>query len=311
MSDAKKQHYVPQFYLREFLDPNTPPGQEPYVWVFSKDGKKKQRRAPKNILWETDLYTLDAEGAKHYELEQALSSIESDFAEIVQRKIKARLPLTAREHKTLCMFVATMLQRTVRQKDNQEGFYDQLVAQVERLETHYGSDGSTSAKLRATKKHVHKAGILGILSEIPELLGRMSPAFLCTDGTSARFITSDDPVTLFNPDLQWQRFYGPGLAQSGVELTMPVSPEIAVCMTWSNLRGYIQIPRWRVEELNRFTRGHCYEHFIAHCPKKKFVWFSRFPLYDPVFMSMFLRRWIETQVRRLKSRDQHGTNRRG
>ena len=55
MSDAKKQHYVPQFYLREFLDPNTPPGQEPYVWVFSKDGKKKQRRAPKNILWSAAL----------------------------------------------------------------------------------------------------------------------------------------------------------------------------------------------------------------------------------------------------------------
>lgn len=311
MSDAKKQHYVPQFYLREFLDPNTPPGQEPYVWVFSKDGKKKQRRAPKNILWETDLYTLDVEGAKHYQLEQALSKIESDFAEIVRKRVKARLPLTAQEHETLCVFVATMLQRTVRQKDNQEGFYDQLVTQVERLETHYGSDGSTSAKLRAAKKHVHKVGILGILSEIPELLGRMSLAFLCTDGNSARFITSDDPVTLFNPDLQWQRFYGPGLAQSGVELTMAVSPEIALCMTWSNLRGYIQIPRWRIEELNRFTRGHCYEHFIAHSPKKKFVWFRRFPLHDPFFVLMLLRRWIEAQMRTLKSRYQHGANRRG
>jgi len=74
MSDAKKQHYVPQFYLREFLDPNTPLGQDPYVWVFAKDGKKKQRRAPKNILWKTELYTLDVEGAKRYELEQALSN---------------------------------------------------------------------------------------------------------------------------------------------------------------------------------------------------------------------------------------------
>jgi len=309
MSNAKKQHYVPQFYLREFVDPNTPSGQEPYVWVFSKDGKTKQRRAPKNILWETDLYTFDFEGAKQYELEKTLSKIESDFAEVVRKKIKLHRPLTHQEYETLCRFVATMLQRTVRQKDNQEGFYDQVVAQIERLETHHGSSGSTSAKLRAQKKDIHKAGILGILNEIPGLLGQMSVAFLCTDGTSARFISSDDPVTLFNPDLQWQRLYGPGLAQSGVELTMPVSPDIALCMTWSNLSGYIQIPRWRVEELNRFTRGHCYEHFIAHSPKKKFIWFSRFPLHDPFFILMFLWRWIKTQTKTLRTLNKHGPNR--
>jgi hypothetical protein len=301
MSDPKKQHYVPQFYLREFIDPNTPQGQEPYVWVFSKDGKKKQRRAPKNVLWETDLYTFNVEGEKHYELEKALSQIECDFADAIRKKIKPRLPLTVEEHRSLCLFVATMLQRTVRQKDNQENFYDQLVAQVERLETRPGSIRSTSAKLRAAKKDVHKAGILGMLSEIPDLLGRMNLAFLCPDRTAARFITSDDPVTLFNPDLQWQRLYGPGLAQKGVELTMPLAPDIALCMTWSNLRGYINIPGWRVEELNRFTRGHCYEHFISHSPKKKFIWFSRIPLYSPSFMLMFLRRSVETQMRKLRA----------
>lgn len=311
MPDSKKQHYVPQFYLRGFVDPDTPSEQEPYVWVFSKDGKTKQRRAPKNVLWETDLYTFDVEGTKHYELEKTLSRIESDFAEVVRKKIKRHLPLTFQEHYALCCFVATMLQRTVRQKDNQESFYDALVAQVERLEVHSGSDKSTSAKLREGKKYVHKLGIVGMLSDIPELLSRMSLAFLCTDGTRSRFITSDDPVTLFNPDLQWQRFYGPGLAQSGVELTMPVSPEVAICMTWSNLRGYIRIPRWRVEELNRFTRGHCYEHFISHTPKKKLIWFSRYPLHDPLSMLRLLRRWIDNRIQRFTGRSEHGPNRRG
>lgn len=309
MSDAKKQHYVPQFYLREFIDPSRPPGQEPYVWVFSRNGKTKQRRAPKNILWETNLYTFETEGAKQYELEKTLSKIESDFAEVVRNKIKMRCPLSDGEHEKLCRFVATMLQRTVRQKDNLEGFYDQIVAQVERLEAHHGSSGSTSAKLRAEKKDIHKIGILGMLSEIPDLLGQMNVAFLCTDRTSSRFITSDDPVTLFNPDLQWQRFYGPGLAQSGVELTLPISPDIALCMTWSNLRGYLQIPRWRVEELNRFTRGHCYEHFIAHSKKKKVVWFWRLPLHDPSFMLMFLLRWIKTHTQKLRAWSKHGSNR--
>ena len=101
MSDAKKQHYVPQFYLRQFVDPNTPAGQEPYVWILSKNGKTKSRRAPKNILWETDLYTFfDTTGTKHQELERTLSQIESDFAGTVQRKIKSHLPLSDQEHAT-------------------------------------------------------------------------------------------------------------------------------------------------------------------------------------------------------------------
>src|SRR5579872_781405 len=167
MSNAKKQHYVPQFYTRAFVDPQTPTGHEPYVWVFSKDGKTKQKRAPKNILWETDLYTFEEGGAKNYELEESLSKIENDFAEVVRRKINKRLPLTDEEHETLCTFVATMLQRAVRQRDNQEHFFDDLVAQVERLETHHGAGPTASQKLREEKKNIHKIGIVGILSEIP------------------------------------------------------------------------------------------------------------------------------------------------
>jgi len=309
MTDAKKQHYVPQFYLREFVDPNTPPGQEPYVWLFTKNGKSVERRAPKNIFWKTDLYTIDVNGEKLYDIEKELSTIETAYADIVRKKIKARLPLTALEHVTLCRFVATMIQRTIRQKDNQENFYDRLAAQAASLDPNRGSDGSLVEQLQAAKKDAHKVSVLAMLSEIPELLERMNLAFLCTDGTSARFITSDDPVTLFNPDLQWQRFYGPGLAQSGIELTMPVSPEIAICMTWSNLRGYIQIPKWRAEEMNRFTRGHCYEQFVSNSPKKKLRWFSRVPLDSPWFMLSFFRRYIHTRLQQFKSRKQHGPER--
>lgn len=97
MSAPKKQHYVPQSYLREWVDPRTPAGYEPYVWVFSKDGKKKERRAPHNIFRETDLYTLEVEGRKHYSIETSLSQLESRYAEIVRNKIKKHLALADEE----------------------------------------------------------------------------------------------------------------------------------------------------------------------------------------------------------------------
>ena len=46
----RDQHFVPRCYLSEFTDPNTPEGQEPYVWVFDKDGNNPKRRLPKIYL---------------------------------------------------------------------------------------------------------------------------------------------------------------------------------------------------------------------------------------------------------------------
>lgn len=97
MSDPKKQHYVPQCYLREFVDPHTPAGYEPYVWIFSKDGKSKEKRAPKNLFHETDLYTLNIEGDKHYAIERSLSALEGEYASVVRNKVKKYLPLSEEE----------------------------------------------------------------------------------------------------------------------------------------------------------------------------------------------------------------------
>ena len=307
MSAPKKQHYVPQLYLREFLDPNTPPGYEPYVWIFAEDGKTKNRRAPKNVLWEMDLYTLEKDGTKQYELEELLSKLEGDYAKLVRGKVKARLPLSDTEHITLCAFVAAMLQRTVRKRDNLESSLDELISKVERLEEHHGAAPSTSSKLKADKKDAHRVGSAAVLSDITELLHQMSLAFFCTDGTNSRFITSDDPVAVFNPDLQWQRFYGPGIGQKNVQITMPISPDITVCLTWSNLKGYIQLPRARIEDLNRMTRGHCYRYFIADSRKTKFIWFSRYPLHDPLSTVKIMFNRVKFGIGRLAVKYRYGS----
>lgn len=305
MSAPKKQHYVPQCYLREFVDPKTPAGHEPYVWIFSKDGKKRKKRAPHNTFRETHLYTLEIEGQKHYSIEASLKQLESRYAEIVRDRVKKYLSLSDEEHVILCAFVAAMMQRTLRMKENLESFLDQVIEKVEAMEKMHGLAPEKSAELRQAKKDTHKLGMIQLLPELTQMLFQMNLAFLCSDGTGARFITSDDPVTLFNPDLQWQRFYGPGLAQRNVQVTMPVSPDITVCMTWSDLRGYIHIPRSRVEDLDRLTRAHCFTFFVSNSPKKRWVWFSTVPLYDPWFLIKVARHLIKERINRLRFQHRH------
>jgi hypothetical protein len=299
MSKPKKQHYVPQCYLREFVDPLTPAKQEPYVWVFTKDGKHKERRAPKNVFHETDLYRLEIHGQKDYVIERSLSALEGDYARVVREKIKKHLPLAEAEYVTLCAFIAAMMQRTLRFKENIQSVHDQLIEKVEAIERVHGIDPKKSLELRESKERAHKIGVLQQLPELTRLLFQMNVAFLCTDGSGSSFITSDDPVTLFNPDLQWQQFYGPGLAQKNVEVTMPISPEIAACLTWSNFRGYIWISQDRVDEMNRRTRGHAHEYFVVSSARAKWIWFSRLP-YSIPFLFTAARHLTAAKLRDIK-----------
>jgi hypothetical protein len=281
----RDQHFVPRCYLSEFTDPNTPSGQEPYVWVFDKDGKNPRKRAPKNIFTETHLYTFDFNGEKDFSIEQSLSTIEAKYAYVFRRKIKQKKPLTEMEHAYLCAFVAAQMQRTPRFKRNQENFIQQLIDHGTQMALAHGvTDSPQVRQWQEYKKDVHKLQMVEGIPLVANILMQMSVAFLCSKDPSRHwFVTSDDPCVFFNPDLQWQRFYGPGFGQQNVQLTLALSPEITVMFTWANFHGYSYVSNGNIENmLNRMTWSRADKEFISPHPKKKWIWFSRIPL-DPFF----------------------------
>jgi hypothetical protein len=109
----KKQHFVPASYLKAWCDLTCPPNQEPYVWIFDKDGNNGRRRAPVNIFTETDLYTIDkADGTRDLRLEKGLGELETRFSRIRTSKLNFYRELTLEEHVSLCAFVAAAQFRT-------------------------------------------------------------------------------------------------------------------------------------------------------------------------------------------------------
>ncbi len=298
----KKQHFVPKCYLSEFVDSNTPDGQEPYVWVFTKDGKKHKKRAPINLFTENHLYTIKFEGKKNFSIEQNLSKIEGKFANVM-REIKKKKPLSDHDHAHLCIFIAAQLQRTLRFKKNQENFIQQLIDHGTQISLVHGVTDSKQVKEWVEyKKDIHKLQLMENLPFLANILKQMNIAFLCSpDILEHPFISSDDPCVLFNPDLQWQRFYSPGFGQKNVQLTLPLSPEITVMFTWANYHGYGLLSGTEVENLNRMTRGHCDKEFISFSPKKKWIWFHKLPL-DPMFFLKFLKYKTRIIIHDLKLR---------
>jgi hypothetical protein len=287
-----QQHIIPQCYLAEFVDPNTPPNYEHYVWIFNKGERTGRKKAPSNILKEPDVYTLTLKsGEKDYRIEETLSNLENKYATIFRTKIRNHIPLTEEEHILLCAFVSVMLQRTLRHKDNIEQFLDELIEKTVAMEKANNITPKESERLKRHRENAHKLGVVQTLPDITELLTKMGLAFLVAQ-YGAKYITSDDPCNLFNPDLQWQKFYSPGLAQERIEVTLPLSPEIMLCLSWSNLKGYIAWEKSRVEEANRMTVNHCYQFFVASSPTTKRRWFRRYPL-----DFFFILRIIKNQVK--------------
>lgn len=284
MSEPKNQHIIPQCYLKQFVDPNVPIGHEPFVWIFEREKKVGRKKAPKNILAESDFYTLKTNiGGKDYTIEKSLSRIESEYSSIFEKKIKEKLSLNNYEHLVLCAFVAAMWQRTAKQKENINRLLEQVIGMTEEMEIAHGLSPKKSSELKSEKENTVKLSLANTIPHITEILLKMNLAFFCSNKASS-FITSDSPCYLFNYRLQWQRFYGPGLMQKHIEVRMPLSPKISVCFSWANnLRGYLRASTDLVHESNRMIFSHSYKYFIANSSVIRRRWFRRFPL-DPVFI---------------------------
>lgn len=86
MAEKRRHHYIPQFYLRGFVDPATPPRQTPYLWVWDKHAAAVNRRAPKNLALEMGYYAVEADrGLDYATVENELSQIENRAAFALRR----------------------------------------------------------------------------------------------------------------------------------------------------------------------------------------------------------------------------------
>ncbi len=132
--EYKKQHFVPQSYLSAWVDPNKPDHHSPYVWLFDIRSMKFSRRSPKNIFYETDLYTItDPDGERDLRLEKALSQLEGKFAALVRDKITQKLLLSAEDKVIVSAFISAMHSRTPSRSDEMLPFWKEALEKMEMM----------------------------------------------------------------------------------------------------------------------------------------------------------------------------------
>lgn len=303
MSKNKKQHYVPEFYLKAWRDSNTPEGYDPYIWVATKDGSSIRPKAPSNVFHGTDLYTIFTNGKRNLFIEKTLAQIEGEFSEVRRNKLEKRLTLNLHDRVIICAFAAAMYSRTLASGERWRPFWndatDQL-ATIMRKMTEW-KENATPEQLETIfpampTKHSHTVTYEEIKEVADEPLKSLfttqfdilTPLFLKLDlavietSTSPGFITSDDPCVWFDSQLpNYPRLAGRALVSPTIEIHLPISPSQSIFLNRQGDNGYKNLSKFGliaegtiVAEANCRTRAKSNQYFIVNQKIILAKWFA-------------------------------------
>ena len=267
MTKHKRQHFIPQSYLSSWLDPNTPENYEPYVWIVNKRNQTVSKRAPKNIFYERDLYTIkDSSGNRDLVLEHGLSQLEGMFVSLARNKIFNHSRLDNEDHFILAAFISAMNARTPARAEESLPFWRETLDKINAMSS--WSESATPEQLDHMKKvmmtpmdasepFITKKDIEEVIeSPIPtlmpseiavgmELLPKLDMLIIETS-TKPGFITSDNPCVWHDPE-GYKRpfpFQGPALMYPSIEITLPISPSFMFLLNRMGNKGYLDLSRY-------------------------------------------------------------------
>ena len=287
--EPQQQHQIPRFLLENFVDKNVGKNISPYVWVFDKQNKIFKKESPNGKFFkENDFYTLISNNNKDYIIEKSLSKIESKFGRVLV-KIKKRQSLLDEEHDNLCIFIASLFSRTNKMRDVMKDLIFQLenlrIGNLNRLNNTIIDKRLFNQNLSQSDENFLKMQPVAGLGHMANLLKQMSLAFICPKkGSNRYFIMTDEPCVMFNGDLQYQKFYSPGLAQKNIQFTIPITPDTLIMFSWTPFNGYYFASNFQIDDLNRTHFAYSNKYIVSHKNKIKWIWSQNYPLYlDPIF----------------------------
>jgi hypothetical protein len=218
MAEKKNQHYVPQFYLREFSFENN----RKQIGIFNIDTSVYAQQA-----------TIKFQASKKYYygedlvVENALSEIEMLVAPTIQEIIRTRkLPQRNTEaHFHLLTFVVLSFLRTTVHENSLNDGTDKI------FKTIYNDHPDFKNEREDFYIQFSNASVIGI-TQMDKLIPMgidLSFKLLINDSNNP-FITSDNPVVKYNTLLEQKKIHGGivGLGAIGLQVFLPVSPDLMI-----------------------------------------------------------------------------------
>jgi hypothetical protein len=213
MADTPKaHHYIPRFYLEGFLSAGFPVAKRPMLWVY-EGGRSPWCASPENIAFEKHLYTLPSKDDAFF-VEIFLGRLESSVAPLLRRTGDGELCDDREERSLLCAFMAMLATRTPfffhlvkRQAAGSPGELSRILRAVEEdkgyepgwtaraiTEDFIDKDSPTQGRFKTWTVHQ----MFDVGRAVHQAIQEMNWMLIESDWDEG-FVTSDNPVCLFNP----------------------------------------------------------------------------------------------------------------
>ena len=211
MMYPKAQHYVPQFYLRNFA----------IIYCFDKVTRKIFRPNVKNVANQTGFYNFTAINGDEKSIENLFNDVEAKTKIAIQTIIEKPTISTLLENRiALSYFFALQESRTLVFRD----IYDDMIRGANlRLQ----KDGfNFQIPTENDTKEFQARFLIDTSTSIANVLLELK-WILVSNITNKPFWTSDNPIIRYNPHKS-ELVGNLGLKSSGIQLHIPISPWFAI-----------------------------------------------------------------------------------
>lgn len=284
MAISKRHHYVPQFYLRYFVDADG------LLHVYDKDDRTCRLQTPGNTTVENKFYGY-SDGAGNYndEIERSLSELESTAKGVLDRwqhpdarpepdeitlmsqflaLAHCRVPRTINAAKELMEISGFEIARiAAERRDLVEEFLasqsakgrpaidiDEFLESLENAESRFAVEANPKIAL---------ANSLQAAPTVAQLLAEMNWC-LCRAPGISKFVTSDSPLCVFSQKSHGRALLGAGFGLPNVEVYFPISRSYCLRLENRQMQRRATISSHFVDEANRRTTANAERYVISN-----------------------------------------------
>ena len=278
-----QQHTVTRAYLSAFTDPATPAGQEPFLWVYEREGDAPYRRAPHKVAVKPDYYTATVDGKREDVVEEALSQVEDKALPIIRALATGGNPadLTEQERAALALFVGFLETRVPKFREWVERNVSELMRKVSLMtaahpaafertirEAARAKGKEPPADIEAVRQFVLSGEYDLTVSPLMSLQMMVAQAphiaelaydfeWRVLDAPDGEvFITSDAPLVRIATERPQAAWMGIGWLTPWMEATLPLSPTASLLISQHHPTGREQVNAERVREANWRTAAY-------------------------------------------------------
>ena len=288
MNVTKRNHYLPKFYLQNFVH-NTKDGT---FWVYYKGDKYPKPQTPINTGIEKNLYNIKREnGSVDDSIEQALSIIEGTVSPIIDRLVNSNARLEEKyipEFALFLSFMATRVPRSIeaareigkvysihllkelgKKPDELQELLDKAGEEIEipkdftvkEFQKHIG-EFEDRYEISFDKKYATGISFLSTFPIFQELMNMNW--CLCRAPSNFYFITSDFPLVCFVLNDDGTAKFGGGFGLPDAEVTFPLSPTKCLYLVRKQTQSYRAINKNLLKEINNRTAWAAEKFIISH-----------------------------------------------